>query len=293
MKPTHSTGAIEVRGSDDWKSELRPWSDATLKLRKARRPEGWRTTPEQLRDRARLGETEAVSSICRMYQELVRIYLRGKYGASRDAADEATQGCFLRLCERSDLEKLVLAPEESFGSWLITRAWYSLQKHWTRERKQQRLQRAPGDDPTPAALAFDEHKARLHFELCERQEDRQDMKSPESILAQASDAKLLERLFARIEPAYRRRRRGLFERVKATLLQRAIDSDGQLDKRASDKWRMKNELSRAAFGLESQDRAQNPQRWLEGGVHTRHRTGGAGRGSRQRRTTRSCASDSH
>ncbi len=102
-------------------------------------------------------------------------------------------------------------------------------------------------------------------------EDRQDLKTPEDILAKTSDAKLLERLFARIEPIYARRRRGLFNRLKATLLERTSVLDTELDKRPSDKWRMKNELRRAARCLEHENQARNPSHRVEGGARVRGR----------------------
>src|SRR6478736_728283 len=200
---------IAPRPNDDWRGELRPWSEATLQQRKARRPEGWRTTPEQLRELAPAAGPEIISQICRMYQPLVSEHLRAKPGVSLDAANEATQEVFLALLKRKWLSKLLLTPETSFGSWLVSRAYYSLQKHWRRERQ----------------------------------------------------PKLLERLFARIEPSYTRRKGGLFERLKATLLE-AGDADAKLKMHDSEKSRMRKELQHAAFFLEREDQRRNPSRPL-------------------------------
>jgi hypothetical protein len=285
---------------EDWKGELRPWSEVTLQVRKARRPAGWQTTPAQLRDRARAAEPEGISLICVMYQQLVNNHLRRS--VSRDAADEATQEVFIALMTRDWLSNLVLGPEDSFGSWLISRAWYSLKKHWGREKRLQRLLGAadagPADagppgtglrDASPAApsrtpsigrLAL--QKSKLHFEMRASYEDRHDMKTPEDILAKASDAKLLERLFARIEPMYARRRRGLFNRLKARLLEQASEPDAELDKRASDKWLMKKELQRAAYYLELEDRDRIRNQRPEG-ARARDRTTSA-RGPKRSRS---------
>jgi hypothetical protein len=258
---------------DDWKGELQPWSEAAMQLRKARRPDGWRTTPAQLRDRARATDPVAISLLCRVYQQLVNNHLRRRSGVSPEAADEATQEVFTALLTRNWLSKLVLNPEDSFGSWLISRAFYSLKKHWAREKKLQRLLRAPEanareEDPTASSQSFEEQKAKFHFELRASQEDRQDLKTPEDIVAGSHDAKLLERLFARIEPKYTRRRQGLFARLKATLLERTSEPDAELDKRASDRWLIRKELGRAAHYLENETRARNPNYWREGGGRT-------------------------
>jgi len=279
---------------DDWKGELRPWSKATLQVRKARRPDGWRTTPAQLRDRARAAAPEGISLICAMYQQLVNNHLRRS--VSPDVADEATQEVFIALMTRDWLSKLVLGPEDSFGSWLISRAWYSLKKHWGREKRLQKLLGAGearrADAGPPSNGRFELQKSKLHFEMRVSLDDRQDMKTPEDILANASDAKLLERLFARIEPIYTRRRRGLFNRLKARLLEQASGPDAELDKRASDKWRMKDELRCAAYYLELEQRARIGSQRLEGGARARDRTSGARVRQRSRRQTASLANGS-
>jgi hypothetical protein len=285
---------------EDWKGELRPWSEVTLKVRKARRPDGWRTTPAQLRDRGRAAGPEGISLICAMYQQLVSNHLRRS--VSREAADEATQEVFVALMTRDWLSNLVLGPEDSFGSWLISRAWYSLKKHWGREKRLQRLlgvPEAPRADagppgtglpgaspsaggPAPSTRRFELQKSKLHFEIRASYEDRHEMKTPEDILAKASDSKLLERLFGRIEPIYARRRRGLFNRVKARLLEQTSEPDAELDKRASDKRRMKNELRCAAYYLELEDRARIRNQPQEG-ARARDRTTSA-RGPKRSRS---------
>ena len=284
---------------DDWRGELQPWSEVTTQLRKARRPDGWRTTPAQLRDRERAAEPEGISLICGTYQQLVNTHLRRS--APPDVADEATQEVFVSLMTRDWLSKLVLGPEDSFGSWLISRAWYSLKRHWSREKRLHKLlatsetgstgsgdacaSEASSETCTPS---FELHRSKLHVELRASHEDRQDMKTPEDILANVSDARLLERLFARIEPIYARRRRGLFNRLKATLLERTSESDTELDRRASDKWRMKNELRRAARHLENERRPRNPRHGTEGGARGRGRatTSALGRGNARGRSPR-------
>ena len=251
---------IAPRPNDDWRGELRPWSEATLQQRKARRPEGWRTTPEQLRELAPAAGLEIISQICRMYQPLVNEHLRAKPGVSLDAANEATQEVFLALLKRKWLSKLILTPETSFGSWLVSRACYSLRKHWRREKKPKRLLCPPLVDET-TSRQFEERKAKLHHELSTEPEERHDLKTPEDILAKACDAKLLERLFARIEPNYTRRKGGLFERLKAKLLE-AGDADTELKMHDSEKSRMRKELQHAAFFLEREDQRRNPSRPL-------------------------------
>lgn len=286
---------------NDWRGELQPWSEVTSQLRKARRPDGWRTTPAQLRDRERAAEPEGISLICGTYQQLVNNHLRRS--VSPDAADEATQEVFVSLMTRDWLSKLVLGPEDSFGSWLISRAWYSLKRHWNREKRLQKLLGTSETGPAGAGLPdarpseasstacaprFELQKSKLHIELLASHEDRQDMKTPEDILANVSDAKWLERLFARIEPMYARRRRGLFNRLKATLLERTSETDAELDRRASDKWRMKKELRRAARYFENERRPRNPRHGTEGGVRGRGRaaTNALGRGSARVRSPR-------
>ena len=278
---------------DDWKGELQPWSEAVSQLRKARRPDGWRTTPAQLRDRGRAADPEEISLICGTYQQLVNNHLRRS--VAPDVADEATQEVFMALITRDWLSKLELRPEDSFGSWLISRAWYSLKKHWGREKRLQKLLGAPearrpdaGPPGTglsdacpseassvPGTPRFELKKSKLHFEMRASHEDRQDLKTPEDILVKISDAQLLERLFARIEPIYARRRRGLFNRLKARLLEQTSGPDTELDKRASDKWRMKDELRSAAHYLAIEDGARIRNQKLEGGARARDRASSA------------------
>lgn|GEM_PF-2461584 len=271
MKPAKSK--TSAGPNDDWRCELRPWSEATLQQRKSRRPDGWRTTPEQLRELARAAEPEVISRICRMYLQPVNDHLLTKPRVSAEAANEATQDLFLGLLKRKWLFNLLLTPETSFGSWLASRACFSLQKHWRREKKPKRLLcPTETDETTPQSRQFEERKAKLHHELSTEPGERLDLKTPEDILAETCDVKELERLFAKIEPMYTRRKRGLFERLKAKLLEGARTSGSGPRTRASERSRMMKELLRAALVLEQEARRRNPNRQLESELRIRSTT---------------------
>jgi DNA-directed RNA polymerase specialized sigma24 family protein len=218
--------------------------------------------------------------------------LERQWRVSRAEAEEALQGCFEQLARPRAFCNVVLEPEDSFGAWLTTRARYALLKHWTQERRHKRLLDAPVENPTPRQIKFDEQKACLHFELSEWPRDRHDMKTPEGILAEDSDAKFVGRLFAKLEPQYRRRGRGLlFEHLKATLLAQRTDSDREVNDRlkylrggvGQAKSRIKKKLCDAAHALEKEARARHPQQLFRGAAGTPSRATTITHGRERRR----------
>jgi len=213
-----------------WEAELaaRPWSEATLEVRKQRRPRGWQTTPQGLVERARLGDPGAVESLCKRYWELVRNYLKRLPNTDPTLAEDATQEFFLGLLrrdeKRNDLGRLTLRAEDSFGAWLAGGAKHARSNVVKREKRHQPL----GDESKPeppsvreADSSRAENRAKQLLALRAQDEAREHHLPPDRVLDLVRALELVELGFARLEPEYDP---DLFAHLKTTLLEEGADS---------------------------------------------------------------------
>jgi len=254
VDPTNATRTMEkAHGTVSWQAELadQPWSEATRMARKARRPSGWQTTPRQLLEPARLGESRAVSLLCERYWELVRNYLRRRRNTPREFADDATNEFFAGLVrrdeKRNDFARLNLAPEESFGAWLAKGARNALCNERRREKRHEPLLLEPSavpqdirvetqqraiskPQPAESRLAerqladerLGENRAMKVFELHAQGQARLDNMTSDRLLDLARVLDLVERAFDRLRPEYDER---LFDHLKTTLLEEELEFD--------------------------------------------------------------------
>ncbi len=184
----------------------RPWGESTLALRRARRTRrrGWLTTPQELLERARALDPNAVASLCQKYRHSVRNFLRGR-GVSKDQAEDVTQGFFEGVLRRNNFSQV--DPERSFGSWLRSGALHHLYNERDRERTGKRL--------------LDEGKAK---ELCAELEAARTTLN-ERTLDQLRAKQLVEKAWARLRAEYvRLGSQTLFEHLRKTLLLEATET---------------------------------------------------------------------
>jgi DNA-directed RNA polymerase specialized sigma24 family protein len=175
------------------------WRERTQRLRNARRarPRGWQTTPRHLVERARLLDPHAVSSLCGAYRLSVRNFLRQR-GASRDLAEDVTQGFFEGLLKRGDFSKI--EPESSLRAWLRVGALHQLFNERRKEKTQTRW--------------CDERKTAEMQILAEERRSA----SCERLLDQRRALRLIDRAWTRLRVEYSRvGSEVLFEHLKRSL----------------------------------------------------------------------------